>query len=206
MKNMQVYIYKLIIFCLSTIFLFSCSEESKELEASPDMLVRVINSGVNITLDPEDYTKATELKKEIENLLLNDSVCLYRDYVYEIKLDDNNSLDIYKSEKDFRKGKKLYTGSYLFKEDAMAVTFSFEKEDRTFTINGSLANVFYNHFVRKGGSGTHNIVEGGKVFCLHDDYTEILKEKYKATYPDVEIKLVDIQTDLMTMRSLETFK
>lgn len=194
------------IFFLLPVLLFSCHEDERELAASPDMLLKVRTSALGFEAESTNQAKLNELQEKVTALLMNDSVFFINDYVFEMKLNNEKSLDIYKSEEKYRKGKQDASGTYKFNEEKLAVTFSVNNKEKEFSIVGSFANIFYNHFVRKGGTGEHHIIEGTKAFCLHDDYTETIKEKFASEYPEVQINLVEIKTDLMTIRRLESFK
>lgn len=203
---MKIHIIKFIFLLASFSFILSCSEDDKKFEANPDLLMAARAVGYTIELESTNAAKKEELAKKIEILLSEETKSYFEfDYYYEMKLDSEKTLDIYKSKKDFEKAHVYKSGTYQFRDDAMIVSFLVEGKKRTFSVVGSFASTFYNHFMRKEGGVHHDIVNDFG-FCLHEDYTSIIVEKYKEDYPEVEIKLVEIKTDMITKRPLETFK
>lgn len=194
---MKFKFYPLLIL-LPIVYLFCfCSEEEKELEESRDILFSVYAITPMVTLEPEDKIKQQAIETELKR-----EHCYFANGAYIEMFVQEAVLDIYANRKDYDKGKKQQQGSYEFKGDKnnMIVAFTIgEGEEHSFTIKGgALGDIFYEHFTNKQGITTSHIEKG--LFCLHEDFTDYIQQKY----PEIKVEQAVVRTDMMTQRILET--
>lgn len=194
---MRTNLYYLLTLFLATTLLYSCKEKELELEASPDMLFSV--RGNEVIVEVKDVPNKVAIKEAVKKKL-EEEVQFVRGNVYEMIQSSTRTINLYENLDSFVKERIKMTGQYTFATEEMAVTYEFGDVATTYWIDGYFGNTFYNHFVKKEGTGSHHTMEASLVFCLHKDY---LKE-LEAEYP--ELNVAYIKTDMITVRRLETFK
>ena len=203
---MKAQVIKMICVLVGAFFILSCSEEDKLVKANPDLLMKAMSSKVELKLESHNASQKEELEKKIREFLSGDQVCFSDGYLYEMKLDAEKSFYVYQSRKDCEKDKVYKAGSYIVVDNEMVVSYLLDGIERSFAIKGSFASVFYNHFIRKNGSGAHHDIIANFGFDLQEDCTNKIIERFKTDYPDVEIQEAWIVTDMATVRPLQTFR
>lgn len=197
---MKIYesLYLILAIFLSVSF-FSCGEKDVELKASADMLFQVRTNDFEIELNENTgdnrQEKINAIRKRLEA-----RTHFERGDVFEMFIEDGETIDYYESIDGYKRYQKNDAGKYIFDPNEMKVSFKFGDDLRVYYIDGYFGESFYNHFVHKEGSGTPHTIEPTMIFCLHEDFTNELKQEFP------NLVKACIKTDMITARRLKTFK